>query len=267
MSQIHIYSTERPYLRPTVHSMVRGSSGFCPPIPVYASGSGSAYADDLPVTVVDRDEGDDALAGGDSVFCASLNMRRAVLGAAPGDPLYLCEDDVEFSARWFRRSERLAAVLERTAGPISALSLFFPYGPGSPPVPGAPPPAQGPPGGWFLPYPPSAFYGSLCLRLSGAMVEGLRARLTGASAQDLRTGADMVLKSHFEDLGPGHLFGCHPSLAQHVGDDSTQGQRSRRITHNFDGTPPRRLVDHVRGILRDNDTKRKKPPPHEGGRG
>lgn len=258
MHQIAIYSTDRSpkpnYCAATIESMVERSNGAVSraDITVFVSGSSSDYLSDQGVAVVDRDLDEDQSARS-SVHNASFNMRRAILGAGPDASLFLCEDDIVLADEWVRRAEHLSAVLSQVqpqTGQVGrgapeeaefALALFFPYGPGSVVRPdlrlqnlGSGAPHRR---GWWQPYAPATYWGNQCLRLSLAALRRLQGWLRDQSDESFDRPPDLVLKRFFSAASSNvGLFGCLPSLAQHVGIESVAVplRAELPIARNFD---------------------------------
>lgn len=204
---VGIYSTDRGsgLCVDTVTDMLEREPGLeASDITVYVSGSSSRYLEGLKargVTVVDRDPNADATSSG-PVQCATRNFLRVIAGADPERPLYLCEDDIRVADQWMSRAEALSQKLP-AQGPL-ALALFFPY-------------VSTTATGWAE-YAGGKFWGNQCVRLSAQLVSHAQEFFAGA---DPDSPPDMALKKMFLSPPFPPLYGCQPSLAQHVGVTTT----------------------------------------------
>jgi hypothetical protein len=97
--------------------------------------------------------------------------------------------------------------------------------------------ADGSAGGWWQPYAPERYWGNQCLRLSPAALRHLQAWLSDQPDASLDRPPDLVLKQFFSEAGGVGLFGCVPSLAQHVGLISvavpSRGGKDVRESHRY----------------------------------
>ena len=99
--------------------------------------------------------------------------------------------------------------------------------------------ADGSAAGWWQPYAPERYWGNQCLRLSAAALRYLQAWLVDQPDASLDRPPDLVLKEFFSEVRRVGLFGCVPSLAQHVGIVSVavpsrgKGSDGQRESHRY----------------------------------
>lgn len=150
-----------------------------------------------------------------------LATTQALVGASGQRDLLLCQDDVQMTAGWRDKLEALVLVARRRRSDDRwAIALWSAY------------PWQQSYDG-LCDYPPPKFYGTVCMLFSAALVQPLRdwmARLSDAPpASD-----DMAVKQFFTTFHLHcHLFAAVPSLAQHVGNESTGGDAPERTSPTF----------------------------------
>ena len=232
-TQVAIYSTDRSpnpnYCPATLKELCAGGASRSD-ISVYVSGTLGEYLRAEEVAVVERDEGDDSAARS-RVHNASFNMRRAILCASTELPLYLCEDDIAMAPAWLARAEELSLAISKARVDESqedaecfTLALFFPYGAGPVPRPdlrfqylSSVDPSHR---GWWQEYAASSFWGNQCLRFSPSALSVAQQWLKEQPGESLDMPPDMVVKNLFLSAKTMGLYGCLPSLAQHIGDVS-----------------------------------------------
>jgi len=167
------------------------------------------WSDDERVEIVAPTSAErEASAAGDHEQKVVLTTSRCLRHGLGEDATVLFEDDAIVGKDWLGRAREAAALLQRDHGERFLLSLYSPY--------------SLPKDMRVVPYHPSNYYGNVGLWLPPWAAKSLHECMVGPPPDAQHANSDMRVKGWLRRTGTA-AFAISPSVANHVGDQSTKG--------------------------------------------